>query len=311
MKVEPVLACLGENRNYETILGLSDKERATPNFIDTHDNTQILANSFESHQGEALPLRIKFILSQALSGADIPWKSAPVILLLPQPESHQTIYNHDDLYRELFSQLCEVIVDLKTHSQCFLFPYGRSALILAWNKIIALLREHGSIWVLAVDSDPRFRGLDSPGGSSNALIANESVLLTKLYRSETGLNCQWHSVEAQTRDKQPSVAVESLFHRFKRQSGETVRQLYVPYTDHESGAAEWANVYSSLHPHVDANTQVVMSGATVGELGACSGLYNLFRIYESYQREIHDGFTLQLESSEQLYRAVALYSWHQ
>lgn len=309
IKVEPVSSFLGDNSKYDMVLGLSGGESVAPNFVDAA-SSQILANSFNPQQGEALPDRLKFILSRAFYHTDISWSTAPIILLLPQMHTQHGMHNNDELYRILFSHLCEAIVDLKNHPQCYLFPYGRSALILAWNKIISLMKEHEFVWVLAVDSDPRFRELEGSSESNSGLIANETVLLTKFIRSKNGLNCSWHSIEAQTRDKQPSVAVESLFNRFKRQGGEPVQQFYVPYLDHESGVTEWANVYSALHPYVGINTQIVMTGATVGELGASSSLYNFLSIYESYRSAKHAGVTLQLEASEKLYRALAFYTWH-
>ncbi|PSW20863.1 hypothetical protein C9I98_08490 [Photobacterium sanctipauli] len=222
-------------------------------------------------------------------------------------------------YKNLCCSLYDAIPVLKKHSQCVLFPYGRSSLLFAWrhiDKIFTTQQQCPYIWLLAIDSDPRlsdkqFSNEFDTQWYDSTVPAAECVVLTRISQSSTGLTHHWFCYEGQTSDKPLGTAVSALFDRYQQSNSVDLHQFYAPYNGTDSLTAEWASMYHKLFPWVGEHTQIVMSGSFMGELGAGAGIYNLLHINERYQRGHYSGNTLQLESSEVVYRGAALYSWQE
>ncbi|MGF1725748.1 hypothetical protein [Photobacterium nomapromontoriensis] len=302
---------IGHANDYEQSLGLNNNQMIVPTIVQVNEQ-QVLALPITTLNADDYFSRLTTVLKTVVNTLDIDWLSAPILVLLPQlgtvdQAQHQALYPH----------VCQAIPALASHPHCYLYPYGRSAMILAWKQIERLLnqKKHSEVWVLALDSDPRLSpplsgaATRTPQEAGPGMVAAESVIVVKVSATSTGLIRPWLSYEALTREKARSVAVMALFQRYQHACGLPVHQFYAPYDGDQGGADEWAGAYHQLHGCVGKFTQIVMNGSVMGELGACSGLYNLLHLYERYQRGEYRHPTLQLEISEKLYRGAALYAW--
>lgn len=303
---------VGDCTSSTVALGLSQDQRLMPMLIQPDDNDEYLALPIVDRQGAPLQQRLLTVLEQSYPMLGEGWLSAPVCILMP----HQGDISSSSHYA-LFSSYCESFPALAEHPNCYLFPYGRSSLLLAWRKIETLLKseQFPEVWVLAIDSDPRLsRASDEGGrgvsGPAEGSVASECVILARFTNSESGLQRNWFSYEVQMKGASNSSAVEALFRRYQQASKKPIYQLYAPFNGNTDLVNEWVNVYGQLSPSVGKQTQVVMTGAVSGELGACSGLYNLLHLYARYQNGDYLYNTLQLEASEQGLRSAALYTWH-
>lgn len=302
---------IGRENNYEQALGLHSDPMAEPALVQVNDQP-VLALPIAALTTDNYLARLTTVLKATVSTLDIDWLSGPVLVLLPQlgtvdQAQHQALYPH----------LCQAIPALATHPHCYLYPYGRSAMLLAWQQIERLLyqKQFPDVWVLALDSDPRLSpprpnaAPARPQEEGGGIVAAESVIAVKVSATPTGLVRPWLSYEALTREKATTVAVTALFQRYQQAYGQPIHQFYGPYDGEHGCAEEWAGAYHQLHACVGKFTQIVMNGSVTGELGACSGLYNLLHLYVRYQRGEYRHPTLQLEISEKLYRGAALYAW--
>ncbi|KLV03743.1 hypothetical protein ABT56_18235 [Photobacterium aquae] len=307
--VESHCLWVGSDNNYEKVLGLHSDLIIEPEPIIVNSQSVLALPIVPLSAGDYLS-RLTEILKSTVCTLDIDWLSAPILVLLPQlgtvdQSQHQALYPY----------LCQAIPALAAHTHCYLYPYGRSAMLLAWQQIERLLSQecHSGVWVLALDSDPRLSSLPFSTAClqdvEDGIVASESVIALKVFTSASGLIRPWLSYEARTRDKAATAAVMALFQRYQHACGQPIHQFYAPYDGGRGSAEEWAGAYQHLHGCVGEFTQIVMSGALTGELGACSGLYNLLHLYARYQRGEYQLPTLQLEISEKLYRGAALYAW--
>ncbi|GHA55036.1 hypothetical protein ACFFLZ_12470 [Photobacterium aphoticum] len=312
MIIEPYGIWIGSNCDTEQLLGFSEIE-------------PIESYTFMSNEESCIPVfpmvpvasltpqqRLTAVLSHALKDNDVDWHSAPVVILLPQFGVID-----QSLLPDLYHHICEAIPSLSSHPSCFLYPYGRCAMLLAWQRIEALLEAHSHVWILAVGCDERLCQPLMPvevvePSPESGIIATDCVILAKASAASEGLQREWFSYEALTRDKanyDAHAAVSALFSRYQHACSLPISQFYAPYTDEEGCRDEWILAYQYLDRAVDKYTRFIMNGARVGELGACSGLYNVLHLYERYRRGDFRYHSFQLESSELLYRGAALYSW--
>ncbi|PSU34143.1 hypothetical protein [Photobacterium lutimaris] len=303
---------IGDCSSSAIALGLSQDKRLMPKLINPTGNIEYHALPIIDCHGLPYQQRLLSILEQVYPKLGEDWLSAPVCILMPhygdiEPSSHHA----------LFASYCDFLPSLVKHPNCYLFPYGRSALLLAWRKIETLLNndQFPDVWVLAIDSDPRlstFLGEESQrlAEPSAGGVASDSVILARFRKNESGLKRHWFSYEVQTNSASGGSAVEALFRRYQQVCKQPVFQFYAPFNGTACLADEWVTAYHRLAPWVGTQTQVVMSGVLSGELGACTGLYNLLHLYARYQSGEFLYSTLQLEISEQLFRGAAMYTWH-
>lgn len=311
--IEPQCIRIGDSSDLNLVLGLNPIERMQPQLVQ-QDNEDFLALPIVPiTSGEDYAQRLITILKAALIEQEVDWQRAPVLLLLPEQDSLD-----DERHQLFFSNLCKAIPALTFHPGCYLFPYGRSAMLLAWRHIESLLYEQQEpyVWVLAVDSDPRL-SMPAPGieQKNNAQrsngIAAESVIFVKISASEAGLVRHWFSYQTREKDGANNGAIEAIFRRYHQEQATPIHQFYAPYNGNDELVEEWTNAYQLLSPFVGTRTQVVMTGAATGELGVCSGLYNLLHLYTRYQKGDYRYGTLQVEISEKLHRGAASYAWRQ
>ena len=312
MVIEPHSIWIGDNHDSEQLLGFGDMPAEPPHLRMLGDSS-LRVSPMIPIAASPVPQRLTALLSHALQTQSIEWHAAPVVVLLPQLGSID-----QSQHPLLFGSVCEAIPALSSHPSCYLYPYGRGAMLLAWKRIDALLADQPYVWVLAVDCDPRLCEPLSPlldadsADHVSSITATDSVMLVKVSAASEGLQREWFSYEALTKDKATHTAhaaVGALFSRYQHACGLPIHQFYAPYLGGENCNEEWAMAYHHLDRAVGRYTRFVMNGAVVGELGACSGLYNLLHLYERYRRGEYRHPTLQLESSEVLYRGAALYSW--
>jgi len=315
MPIDIEFECLriGEDTDHNVVLGLDPLKRLQAQLVEVDTNKSFLSLPIIPYSNEDYFQRLSTVLEIALTGHEVDWQSAPVLILLPEQEGLD-----DEYYQRLFSNLCQAAPALTFHSECYLFPYGNNALIFAWRHLEHLLHEQKApyVWILAIDSDPRLSQRLPVNEQNNDAwlpsgIAAESVILVKVSISGSGLIRNWFTHEVQNKDIAKNNVIESVFERYSKEYAKGVQQFYAPYNGNSERVKEWANAYHLLYPFVGTRTQVVMTGAVTGELGACSGLYNLLHLYTRYQRGDYLHSTLQLEISKKQYRGAASYAWHQ
>ncbi|MGF1702389.1 hypothetical protein L4D09_19020 [Photobacterium makurazakiensis] len=309
-QLEPLYFQVGNCCDYKSILELETYPYPQPTLLQSN-NREFLAQPMTELTSETYLQRLTTILNLAVGKFNLDWLSTPIIILLPQLG---TIDN--DQYGQLYKSVYRAIPDLKKHPSCYLFPYGRAAMLLAWRHIEIMLQEknYSSVLVLAVDSDPRitqtqYMHLPPKMLPDESVPAAECVALVKFTLSDNGLMRHWFSYEGQVREKARGAAISALFERYQKAEPTPIHHFYAPYNGIKTLTEEWANVYHQLFPCVGKHTQVVMTGARTGELGACSGIYNILHFYERYKSGDYSHHTLQVESAEVLYRGAALYSW--
>ena len=312
IEIEPQCLRIGKYTDHQQVLAMDPSLRLQPQLEVIDKYNSILSLPILPLSEDAHFKRQAAVLQASLLDREFDWCAAPVLLLLSDHKG-----NDEEWYYQLFSTLCKAIPALTNHPECYLFPYGCSAMLLAWRHLEYLLCEkrHPYIWVLAVDSDPRLSScvVGQPQQHHIQLksgIAAECVLLVKIRLSEIGLTRNWFASE--TRDREITEAnIEPLFRCYSTEHSKGIQQFYAPNTGSAELVEKWATAYHLLHPFVGSRTQVVMTGVTTGELGACSGLYNLLHLYRRYECGEYLHSTLQLEISESQYLGAASYTWHQ
>ncbi|ELR64592.1 hypothetical protein C942_02405 [Photobacterium marinum] len=301
---------VGQYTNNVQILSVEQPSNIEPVLCPMCDGTVKRALPVLSLKKQSYQQRIIDLLSTVKENECINRSlKVPICILLPQ------VYElTEKINLKLFEEILKLIPGLSQAKDCSLFPYGRSAMLLAWEKIERLFLDesHQEILILAVDSDYRlFSQISKEWGSASEDIASESIIIASIKKSEFGLSREWASYELRTSDQAESIAMEFMFRQFKKEKALPIHQFYAPFDEAGVQVNEWMSAYPCLFPSVGKHTEIIMTTPFTGDLGACSGLYNLLHLNECYRQEKYLHNTMQLEISPRLYRAAAFYTWQE
>lgn len=298
---------IGTFSDLDLLLGLNSEARVEPDLYCFDDRNVLRSMSIIPLKEQTLQQRLVDILEDTIKKLELESTKPPVCVLLPQMEKVD-----DFLKQSLFYHLDKLTHVLDQNEGCYFFPYGRSALLFAWGKIEKLIFEQNyqEVLLLAIDTDFRLISqLTNDLLCKVENIASECVILASIKRAESGLKRDWFSYELRTSDQSESAALAFIFNKYVQTKGLPIYQFYAPFDGSEALVDEWTNAYHRLSPCAGKQTQIVMTTPFTGDLGACSGLYNLLHLNARYQQGKYLYNTMQLEISPRLYRAAALYSW--
>lgn len=244
--------------------------------------------------------------------------NAPVLLVLPEQLANEPALS--DFVQALWQQFPTLLC----HSGCQLFPYGRSAGLMALAAARELL-ENGEteVWIIGLDSPvamlqtttakPADSGyLHSPQAErqlTDQVVWSEGAVGMALQLSDTGLCCQYLASDATVSSDADELALARLFTAAAAHAGSALTQLYLPDNGCSELTACWQPHYLCLAPVINEASQLRFPAYSTGELGAAGGLYRFLKLYLSYSTANQRGLTLQCEISQRLYRAVAVFSW--
>ncbi|MBV2129705.1 hypothetical protein [Arsukibacterium indicum] len=267
----------------------------------------------------ALPFnsRLLAMLTRLLAQFEPGPANAPVLLVLPELLANETVLS------AFVQQLRQQFPTLLSHGGCQLFPYGRSAGLMALSAARQLL-ESGEpvVWIIGLDSPVALlqtMGSELSASAAQQLISedqqveqvvwSEGAIGMALQHSDTGLSCQYLASDATVGNDVDELALAQLFKGAASQAGSSMAQLYMPDNGLSELTACWQPHYLHLAPVISKTSQLCFPAYTTGELGAAGGLYRFLLLYLSYSNASQSGLSLQCEISERLYRAVAVFSW--
>jgi len=219
------------------------------------------------------------------------------------------------------SLLKESFPSLFSHSRSQFFPYGRSALSIAFPAMENLFQETdvNQVCVIAVDSlfhefeqliDKEIT-LDTYSGEG--IIPSEGAILACFKATTHGLEIM-HTQSERATTQQKTQAIEHLFYQASQTLCEQTRPIklsafYAPSNGQTDMITPWLDAYVQLANHVDNKTELKQLALLSGELGCVAGLYHFLHIYHAYEKGLKEGVILQLDISNILYQSVNLYAW--
>ncbi|WP_064604061.1 hypothetical protein [Photobacterium sp. J15] len=298
---------IGKFSDPDLLLELNSEARVEPDLYCFDDGNVLRSMSIIPIKEQTLKQRLVDILEETIKKFELENNNSPICVLLPQMDEVDDFLKQSLSYH--FDRLIHV---LERNEGCYFFPYGRSALLFAWDKVEKLIfkQNYQEVLLLAIDTDFRlFSQLTNGLLCDVENIASECVILASIKRAESGLKRDWFSYELRTSDQSESAALAFVFNKYVQTKGLPIYQFYAPFDGSGTLVDEWTNAYHRLSPCAGKQTQVVMTTPFTGDLGACSGLYNLLHLNDRYQQGKYLYNTMQLEISPRLYRAAALYSW--
>lgn len=247
------------------------------------------------------------------------FKTMPIFWLLPElayPDKKALI-----AWAERFQQEFPTFFQ---HKLSQYFPFGRSATAIALKSVEKLLQNASVPAVCLLSVDTLFNDLLNLSKqkqlideeSDVGLVPSEGVIFTCVSETksgEAGLNIELVDNES-TITQQRSLGIESMFAKVAsylqtQTPVQFINTFYAPGNGQQNLVKPWADAYSYLSNCVDKSTQVIQPALFTGELGCCTGLYNLIHLYNGYKTEELQGITLQLDISHVLYQASTLFSW--
>lgn len=281
----------------------------------------------------SLPLasRLVAMLEKLRAQLSVLPDAAPVLLVLPeQLGSEQALAGFIFTLQQEFPALL-------SHSACQLFPYGRSAALMALTAARQLLTAgEPVVWIIALDSpvaalsaiepavEPAIKPVVSKtlqsetvsaeraeDQNSGQVVWSEGAVAVALQHSDSGLYCHYLAADATVSNAAEELAIAQLFAAVAVNTDSSLAQFYLPDNGSSALTACWQPHYQRLAPVIAEATQLSFPAYTTGELGAAGGLYRFLHLYLGYINACHSGLTLQCEISERLYRAVAVFSWQQ
>lgn len=209
------------------------------------------------------------------------------------------------------------------HSLSQSFAYGRCAISHALSKAKQLFSEKNisAVYLLSVDSlfheveNLQLRRELLNPDTGDGMIPSEGVIFSVLENDNEGLNIDFVAHDAAVKE-QMTTCTESLLLKSSQYLQGTMKnanlnKIYLPGNGQPALIDNWLAAYHRLASIVCPQTKTQQMGLFTGELGCNSGLYNLLHIYQGYQQQTIQGYTLQLEIAEQLHQGVILYSWKQ
>ncbi|WDE13898.1 hypothetical protein [Thalassomonas haliotis] len=292
--------------------------------------------------------RIELLLSQLLAKVarenrdnDVsPYSQMPVFWLLPellhQPLPGQDNPGGEKQYLQVWAaRLKKAFPALFNHELSQFFPFGRAALPMALTSVVKLLSANDieikekkgvkdqvpGVCLIAVDSlyhdlDILARGkLLITAESDSGIVPSEGAIFTCIkpanQQEKQGISIDLLAQES-TSINQRSSGIESLFLKVSQDLAgqeEKITHLYLPGNGDETLSHPWSDAYFRLAPCLEGRARIFQSALFTGELGCVTGLYNLLHLYNGFEQQELLGKVVQLEQSQSLYQAIALYSW--
>jgi hypothetical protein len=260
-----------------------------------------------------LAVRLLWLLQKVLAQLATVPENAAVMLVLPE------LLTNEHVLAGFIDALRRTFPTLLSHPACQLFPYGRSAALMALVAARQLL--HGGeplVWVIGVDS-PATTILANLSLTmavtdhqlNEPVVWSEGAVALALRRSNTGLNCHYLATDATVNNHTDETALAQLFTAAAARVDGPLSRIYMADNGDSALTACWQLQYPRLAPVITADSQLALSAYVTGELGAAGGLYRFLHLYLGFALSSHTGFTLQCEISARLYRAVAVFSWQQ
>ncbi|GDY25299.1 hypothetical protein AHAT_11890 [Agarivorans sp. Toyoura001] len=225
-----------------------------------------------------------------------------VFLLLPEAPL-------EEAKGEAYQALLALAPALEQATKVYLFPYGRSAMQLALRQALKLFEQQtiSTIQLVAYHQDERLQA--NAAESESPSVASQCFIAASLQPAKKGFTIPWASYEVQTPDKSVEATVSALIQRYRQQCGESLTQCYLPSALNTELMDAWLNAYQQFQDCVGSRSQVIFADARVGDLGVCSGLYNLCHLFMHYQRKKHAGVSFQLDISDKTYRSAMMLAW--
>lgn len=244
--------------------------------------------------------------------AKMPARPAQQIVYLLLPEFNSA---DDAQLSVLLQQVMRSHPELLQSPQCRVFPYGATASVMALKAAAELLAQleyqQAQIWLIAVDS------LHDEAIFSRYLAEQSSQLLSEgatalcLTASDSGLQLAYAASDAQLEQSaHDDMATAGLLRQTAQLLSIEQAQLSLiclPDSGNDYASQCWLNQMSQLNGVVTEDTQYLLPGYQIGELGACGGLYRLLLLLHQAQQGRVSGLILQYEQSLRCYRGVALY----
>ncbi len=235
----------------------------------------------------------------------------PVLLVLPEQLASEP------QLQACLDALHRAFPDFLGHRACQLFPYGRSAALMALAGARQLLvAGEQRVWLIGVDSpvaallaDQRLLAVQADSQAVEPQVWSEGAVAFCLRQSSHGLNCHYLASDATVSQQMDEPALARLFTGVASEVAQPLRRLYLSDNGSAALTACWQGQYPRLAAVVTADTELMLPAYYTGELGAAGGVYRLLHLYLGYHQAHYTGFTLQCEISEKLYRAAAVFSW--
>ncbi|KKO46677.1 hypothetical protein WG68_05185 [Arsukibacterium ikkense] len=239
--------------------------------------------------------------------------AAPVLLVLPEQLAGEAAL------QDCLTALQQAFPTLLSHPACQLYPYGRSAALMALAAARQLLAAgEQQVWLVGLDSPVAAMLADTPlepvqadTQATEPVVWSEGAVALCLTRSDSGLNCQYLASDASVSQQIDEPALAQLFTAVASKVAQPLRRLYLADNGSEALTACWQGQYPRLAGVINIETELMLPAYYTGELGAAGGVYRLLHLYLGYSQAMYNGLTLQCEISEKLYRAVAVFSWQQ
>ncbi|WP_406610078.1 hypothetical protein [Agarivorans sp. JK6] len=277
---------LGEYSDSNAIFGLSDDEIAATVSI----------------KGEQALRHYSFHEADRAKLAKLKVDADAVFVLLPEAPLEQA-------KSQVYQDTLALVPQLAHIKKVYLFPYGRCAMQLALRQALKLFNQQlaGSIQVLAYHQDERLAATQAL--EQTASIASECFIAARLQPAKRGFAVPWASYEVQTSDKSIAATVAALIQRYRGQCGQELTQCYMPSALSSELMDGWLAAFQCFENSVGSRSQVIFADARVGDLAACTGLFNLCHLFTHYQQQKHAGLSFQLDISDQTYRSAMMLAW--
>ncbi|WP_394144971.1 hypothetical protein [Vibrio atypicus] len=233
--------------------------------------------------------------------SNVNWNENAVFVLLPELDTDDI-----SLSRE-FLRVLELVPELQSHQNVYLFPYGRSSLQLALRQAESGFSKNqfDSVQIFSYDRSSRL-DIGSPTVGTSAGVASECAIVATVSSAKRGLKFSWSSYERHTSDKTEAFTVAELLSRYNKQKGLLLSQCYFPLCIEETAKEAWLTSLCNLGFCISNETEILFLDMYTGDLGACSGLFSLCHMQKQYQEGRYKGRTLQLDISHGQYRSVMM-----
>lgn len=270
---------------------------------------------------ETLTDRLLMLLNRLLTKIDNELAGNPesevVYLVLPEEFGQ-----HSEALPQLMQQIQRQHPLLLKHADCKLFPYGRSATLIAWAAARQQLSSSPDtpVWLIAFDSlapgsrlqhfaQHQLADNGQADLSQSNSVASEAAVALKLTAADSGLTVSYAGFDAKRAKHEQETILPRLFAEVASTIPSSIAQLVMPDNGLSVLTAAWLEHYQCLHGVVTAETRIELPAYFSGELGAAGGLYRLLYIYLAYQQQRLSGTTLQCEISDECYRAITAFQY--
>jgi len=302
----------------ETLVALNiDIAPVTHDLYDFGDGHVVPANFCDLAESDNKLSRIFLLIETMLlrlqSNDDIDFNAHPLYFLLPELGEDTQLFTYwkiaiKDKFPVLFAQ-----------ENIEFFPFGRSALSLVLTHIEQASKSpESSVYILAVDSlyhdmdDLSAENLCVDEDAEEGFIPSEAVIFTELTIKGSGLNLIFNSHETIIEKRETTTSSKLLCDatkQLKDTDDPIITAFYAPGNGLKSQTDPWISAYDQLNGYINHDSVIKQISYLTGELGACTGIYNLLHIYYGYENDLLSGNTLQLNISDKVYQSVNLYSW--